>query len=196
MDSKYTMKSMSSTQSNAIVLISDNNQPNCLFDQITKNVYIGNVEAAKNKKLLSEHSIKRVVNVTDDKDNFFNDDFEYFRLSVEDRRTKFKIMREKLSEALNFIEASEKNTLIHCNAGTSRSATVLLAYVMKTQKISLKEAFEYVLSRRSKDSYTHPNVGFFQKVLLPFEKTLFGKTSMNMSDYQLMDSSGYLHLVR
>lgn len=178
----------------AIVLFNDdtNIRKKCLCDRIMDNIYIGNVETAENEVLLAKNNIKRVVNVTHDKDNFFEGKIEYFNLRIEDRRTKFKTMKEELNNALDFITSCSKNTLIHCNAGTSRSGTVLLAYVMKTKKITLKEAFEYILNRRSVNSYTHPNIGFFQKVLLPFEKELFGETSMTLTDYQFMETSGRL----
>jgi len=178
---------------NSIVLFegnNDNQTNNCLFDKIDKYIYIGNVDTAKNKELLMQNGIKRIVNVTDNIPNFFENEFEYFNLKVEDRRTKFKIILENLENALNFIETSKKKTLIHCNAGTSRSATILLIYIMKVKNITLKKAFEYVLNKRSTNSYTHPNIGFFQKILLPFEKSLFNENSLTLSDYQGMQCSG------
>ena len=52
----------------------------------------------------------------------------------------------------NFIEkctSMNKNVLVHCHAGVSRSATILIAYFMRKNKISYQEAFDFVKSKRS-----------------------------------------------
>ena len=38
--------------------------------------------------------------------------------------------------------------LVHCMAGVSRSATLVIAFLMLTRKLSLNEAFRVVKSRR------------------------------------------------
>lgn len=63
-------------------------------------------------------------------------------------------------------------TLVHCQAGISRSATICLAYIMYTERLSLDAAFEYVKSRRNVIS---PNVNFMQQ-LHNFEKEILHKT--------------------
>lgn len=47
-------------------------------------------------------------------------------------------------------EMRQKNgkTMVHCVAGVSRSASLVLAYLMKHMKMSLKEAFELVRAAR------------------------------------------------
>lgn len=94
----------------AIVLFNDdtNIRKKCLCDRIMDNIYIGNVETAENEVLLAKNNIKRVVNVTHDKDNFFEGKIEYFNLRIEDRRTKFKTMKEELNNALDFITSCSK----------------------------------------------------------------------------------------
>ena len=56
----------------------------------------------------------------------------------------------KLTPALAFIESAverEEAILVHCVAGVSRSATVVIAYVMARDKIKRDEAMEKVRGR-------------------------------------------------
>ena len=58
--------------------------------------------------------------------------------------------------------------LVHCHAGVSRSATVCMAYVMKSLNLDLRSAYDFVKTRRSCVS---PNLHFMGQ-LLEFEKCL------------------------
>ena len=54
--------------------------------------------------------------------------------------------------AADFIHQSRKETniLVHCMAGISRSATLVLAYLMKYMGIPLQQAFAMITSKRRK----------------------------------------------
>lgn len=52
--------------------------------------------------------------------------------------------------------------LVHCEAGISRSPTICMAYLMKTRKFRLEEAFDYIKQRRSLIS---PNFSFMGQLL-------------------------------
>ena len=57
--------------------------------------------------------------------------------------------------------------------GQSRSATLVTAFLMKTRRMSLREALGHTKQRRSA---TYINPGFFQQ-LQEYEKELFGQLS-------------------
>jgi len=59
--------------------------------------------------------------------------------------------------------------LVHCVAGVSRSATVVISYVMHARRLRLREAFHLVQRRRT---IVDPNPGF-QAVLMQFDQHLF-----------------------
>ena len=65
------------------------------------------------------------------------------------------------------MEGNEK-VLVHCWAGASRSATIVIAYIMWKYKTSVEDAINYVLQKRTQ---ILPNSGF-QKQLKIFEKLL------------------------
>lgn len=59
-------------------------------------------------------------------------------------------------------------------AGVSRSTTLVLAYLMKIEKMTLAEAYKHVKGIRP---VIDPNYGFKQQ-LMDYEKSLFGKNSV------------------
>lgn len=58
--------------------------------------------------------------------------------------------------------------LVHCVAGVSRSVTVTLAYLMQRHRLSLRDAFELVRSRKTDIA---PNFHFMRQ-LHSFERDL------------------------
>lgn len=76
-------------------------------------------------------------------------------------------------EAFQMIdEARQKNgkILVHCAMGISRSATIVIAYLMSRYKMSLNSAYNYVKSIRPE---INPN-RYFMKKLEEYEKELNG----------------------
>lgn len=73
-------------------------------------------------------------------------------------------------------ETSEGRSLVHCVAGVSRSVSLILAYLIKYEKMSLKTAFHHVKSIRPQ---IRPNMGFF-KQLIEYEEKIHGSSSVQM----------------
>lgn len=63
---------------------------------------------------------------------------------------------------------SGRGVLVHCQAGVSRSATIVIAYLMKHTLMTMTDAYKYVRSRRPVVS---PNLNFMGQ-LLEFERDL------------------------
>ena len=72
--------------------------------------------------------------------------------------------------SFNFIEENiaKTNVLVHCQAGVSRSATIVIAYMMRKYQYGMDDALKRVKGRRP---YVDPNKGFM-KQLRSFEKGL------------------------
>lgn len=70
--------------------------------------------------------------------------------------------------------------LIHCQAGVSRSATIIMAYLMKYYGMSSIDAFLFTRSRRL-EVVVQPNEQFMYE-LLEFEQLLTGFRSISFMD--------------
>lgn len=70
---------------------------------------------------------------------------------------------DRLEACLEFIDkARERGTiLVHCMAGVSRSASVIVAYLMKIENLSVKDALS---SLREASSKVCPNKGFMEQL--------------------------------
>lgn len=66
---------------------------------------------------------------------------------------------------LDHVKQSGGRVLVHCEAGISRSPTICMAYIMRTQQLRLDAAFDIIKQRRDIIS---PNFSFMGQ-LLQFE---------------------------
>lgn len=70
------------------------------------------------------------------------------------------------------MKAEGGKVLVHCEAGISRSPTICMAYIMKTQRLRLEQAFDIIRQQRA---IVSPNFGFMGQ-LLQFESEVVSST--------------------
>ncbi|XP_077378534.1 dual specificity protein phosphatase 2 [Festucalex cinctus] len=129
-------------------------------------LFLGSAVHSSRRETLTSAGITAVLNVSSSCPNFFEGEFQYLRLTVEDNLAAD--IRACFSTAIAFIDAVKQSggrVLVHCQAGISRSATICLAYLMHTRRVRLDEAFDFVKQRRQIIS---PNLAFMGQ-LLQFE---------------------------
>ena len=137
------------------------------IDEIIENLYLGDLSGAENIDKIKKLGIKKVLSLLN---GYFpqykeSDNIIHKTLNVNDFDEENII--KYFGECLNFIKGEEK-ILVHCAAGASRSATVVIAYIMWNKKMSFKEALEFVQNKRN---IVCPNPGFKDQLEL-FEKEL------------------------
>ncbi|ETO17712.1 Dual specificity phosphatase, catalytic domain containing protein [Reticulomyxa filosa] len=91
----------------------------------------------------------------------------YFRVPIVDDREQNLL--QHLHDATDWMHAAlleKKDVLVHCRHGQSRSASVVIAYLIKYQHMTLDQAWDYVKQRRDRIA---PNPGFREQ-LERFEK--------------------------
>ncbi|CAB1111234.1 unnamed protein product [Ectocarpus sp. CCAP 1310/34] len=165
---------------------SDDKRPSRVLDHL----YIGSRVHAKNRGLLKELGINRVLNVTPARTmdptngvpNFFEKDraMTYKRVAVFDNRGEDLL--QHLESCISFIEQGSfyGKVLVHCNKGVSRSSTVVAAYLMRTRGLSKTTALTYLRSRRS---IVNPHEGFLAQ-LDTFEAKLTAEREVATADGQ------------
>jgi len=140
-------------------------------DEIAPGVFLGDKCVASSYKLLKRLGITHVVNCTHDLPNSHPDRFEYLQIPLVDGSLDPPLY-PSIDTAVSFMEDAVKNggnTFVHCFAGMSRSASVVTAYLMKTNCWTLNEALEHVKRHRLIAS---PNQVFLPQ-LYKYEKQLF-----------------------
>uniref|UniRef100_A0A8D3BCE4 protein-tyrosine-phosphatase n=1 Tax=Scophthalmus maximus TaxID=52904 RepID=A0A8D3BCE4_SCOMX len=143
---------------------------NAVVSAILPFLFLGNERDAQDLDLLLRLNIGYVVNVTTHLPLYHvNSGLRYKRLPATDNSKQN--LRQYFEEVFEFIEEayqSGQGVLVHCQAGVSRSATIVIAYLMKHTLMTMTDAYKYVRSRRPVVS---PNLNFMGQ-LLEFERDL------------------------
>ena len=103
------------------------------LDEIKENIYLGNYEASENIQKLKELGIKKVLSLIRyyKGPNYEDEGIIHKWYDVYDFEDQNII--QYFGECFNFIKGEEK-ILVHCMAGASRSATIVIAYLMWIKK--------------------------------------------------------------
>ncbi|KAI8968317.1 protein-tyrosine phosphatase-like protein [Mycotypha africana] len=147
----------------SITSVRDPMEPHCV--EIVSRIYLGDCEAF-NKDELTEKKITHVLSLG----AFENDlhvNIEYKNINILDVDEQNII--QYFDEAIEYIQEAYKckgRILIHCQAGVSRSPTILAACLMKSKKINRDEALDIIQRKRASIA---PNAGFMEQLSLYYD---------------------------
>ncbi|KAG5855724.1 hypothetical protein ANANG_G00052160 [Anguilla anguilla] len=142
---------------------------NSSLDEVRPGIYIGDMWAAKDKRKLQAHRITHVLNAADGKFNvctgasFYRDTnisyhgVEAFDMPSFDLSPFFYSSAQFIKNALS---TPGGKVFVHCAMGLSRSATLVLAYLMIHENMTLVEAIKAVAENRN----ISPNSGFLEQL--------------------------------
>jgi protein-tyrosine phosphatase len=167
-----------------IVLIKREEEP--VFHHIIDNLYLGDLVAAS-----KEWEFMKDIDIVVDVSNSGYSELpgkEYVHLDIEDsRQTDIAVHFDRVSELVLHAREENKNVLVHCQQGVSRSVTLVLAYLVKHGSrggLSLRDSVSYLKGKRAQSGRAvHPNIGFFRQ-LLKYEEQLLGRSSLSASDHR------------
>lgn len=137
------------------------------LDEIEPGLWLGNVTAAADLPTLEKLAIRSVLTIdscplpTHITENP-NLRVKYIQASDVPREDLIKHFKE----TNNFIReslAEERNVLVHCYFGVSRSATIVIAYLMEKHRLGYEAAMQRVKSKRR---FVMPNPGFINQLKL------------------------------
>ena len=140
-------------------------------------LYVGSAACAANWRALKQYGITHVLNMTGEVKYTKYKHIKYQSLELEDYHTAD--IFQYFGPALRFIRHARNSRpdariLVHCLMGISRSVTIVIAYLMSSEGLTLFEAYSHVKKVRP---YVTPNPGFFN-ALVDYEVALFGEASI------------------
>eukprot|EP01059_Diplonema_ambulator_P028351 TRINITY_DN47127_c0_g1_i1.p1 TRINITY_DN47127_c0_g1~~TRINITY_DN47127_c0_g1_i1.p1 ORF type:complete len:240 (+),score=37.37 TRINITY_DN47127_c0_g1_i1:444-1163(+) len=143
------------------------------LSQITPWLYLGSLSDALDRNLLKSHGIDYILNTAKECESGGESSSDssggespdgthkwpqYLKLDLVDHADE--AILSVFQRAFSFIEHARrenKKVLVHCRRGISRSATLVIAYLMQYLHKELDDAFNFV---RNKRSIINPNLGF------------------------------------
>ncbi|ELT89386.1 hypothetical protein CAPTEDRAFT_93388 [Capitella teleta] len=129
--------------------------------EVLPSLLVSSQDVAADFDLLREKCVTHILNVACRVENFFPDDFTYKRLNILDLPETNIV--DYFPECFEFIEEGmqQGRVLVHCNAGVSRSASIVIGYLMQREGKKFQSAYDLVKSQRPA---TRPNDGFMQQL--------------------------------
>ncbi|XP_062350997.1 serine/threonine/tyrosine-interacting protein [Cinclus cinclus] len=154
------------------------------MQEILPGLFLGPYSSAMKSKLpvLQKHGITHVICIRQNIEaNFIKPNFQqlfrYLVLDIADNPVEniirfFPMTKEFIDGSLQ----SGGKVLVHGNAGISRSAALVIAYIMETFGVKYRDAFTYVQERRF---CINPNAGFVHQ-LQEYEAIYLAKLTIQM----------------
>ncbi|KAJ0406728.1 hypothetical protein P43SY_004553 [Pythium insidiosum] len=132
--------------------------------EVAPRIFLGSFGAANNLVALKAAGITHIVCVSPTLSLVFPEQFSYLRLAVAD--TPDASIAHEFDSCLEFIDSAlasdpRNAVLVHCFVGRSRSVTVVVAYLLARQALSVEQALERVRLVRPQ---ARPNTGFLAQL--------------------------------
>jgi atypical dual specificity phosphatase len=139
---------------------------------IIDNIYLGDENDSKNYEELKKADITHILIAAKNFVPHFEKDFSYLYLPIYD--SPYTNLSKFITQSNDFISESQKsgkNILIHCGAGISRSASLVIAYLISVKKMTYTDAKLFLKQRRK---IINPNEGF-EKQLINLSYSILNK---------------------
>lgn len=140
--------------------------------QIRPYLFVGGIDNARDRMLLLTLGITHILSAAAEYTPPFIPGMRTLHLPLYDRTNErsapfFAAAKRWMDEA----RAADGRILVHCQHGISRSITLILAYLMQEEKLSLSQALTAVRAQRAA---SEPNPTFLGE-LRDLEQSLYGK---------------------
>lgn len=148
--------------------------------EVIPGLYISSGNAAANEQNIVKNKISLIVNATP---NLPEPEWaqvhrvKHKRVPLKDRPdSDLKRYFDTIADIIEGELSIKGHVLVHCVMGASRSATLIMVYLMKYKRYPLKQAFLTVHRRRE---IINPNVGFWRQ-MIKFEDRIFRQNTVKM----------------
>lgn len=136
------------------------------LNKIHDYLFLGSVKA-RHESIIRENDIRRVIRIV----TKAQEERKPIPLPQGIKETVFYLSDEPSSNIIPLIEyaipiinkaiVEKENLLVHCEAGISRSASIIIGYLIREKNMSPKDALDYVEERRP---CIWPNHGFWNQL--------------------------------
>ncbi|KAI1717884.1 dual specificity phosphatase, catalytic domain-containing protein [Ditylenchus destructor] len=150
-----------------------------LFGQISEindHLYLSGAGVLRPEKV-RQKKISCVINATTEEPNAYLPGVDCVKIRIEDNPyARLDHYFDMVADKIRSVKDRGGRTLVHCVAGVSRSASLCIIYLVKYERMTLRQAYHYVKSARP---IVRPNIGFW-KQMVEYERKLRGHSSVSM----------------
>jgi protein-tyrosine phosphatase len=134
------------------------------YSKITENIFLGNVLSAVDSNFIISNNIKVILSLSSSNINVHPNILSYHHYYIKDdpEQDIITILNECTAIIENAVKKGYK-ILVHCEQGVSRSASVVIAYLIKYMNMNFLEAYNFVKRGRI---IIRPNSGFVMQLRL------------------------------
>ena len=128
------------------------------LNKILDGLYLGDHVAASNKFILQRAGVTHILQVASGMYPKFPGKYVYKTINIDD--VPSSNLKQHFTACHRFIESAIEaggTVLVHCWAGVSRSATIVISYLMQKHNFNTMQATEFVRAQRW---FINPNPGF------------------------------------
>ena len=138
------------------------------MNHIIDNIYLGDFRAADNLQFLKDNKITAIINCAYNLPSKFESEIKYLNLNLRDEK-QMQII-PSMEQAYLFIkEDPNRNILVHCVYGKSRSASAVIFYLMKEKKWDYETCLNFVKEKRN---IVEPNEGFKNQLVEYYQNNI------------------------
>ena len=119
--------------------------------KIVSNLYLGSSFNAYDLEILKKLNINVIINVTKEMGNFHQDNLKltYYKYPIyDDNNDDISDILTESCEIIDYHLNTNDIILVHCYMGASRSASVVINYLMFKLNLNYKSALAYVKEKR------------------------------------------------
>ena len=165
-----------------------NARDRCVLSAVTERLYLTNFKGAEDVDGLKKIGCTHVAAVGEEfLDNSANDaqtlGIKFWNCAISDDEHQGSAMADSLRSAAAFINGAlgaKGCVVVHCAAGISRSATVVLGYFLIHRKMTLRDSFSQLIGARG---CIWPNDAFMA-ALIALEAEVRGANTITLAEYE------------
>ena len=147
--------------------------------EILPHLLLGSLNNARSKSTLSKFNVSHILNVNDSAKFLDSEEIHYSHIPISDYGdTNLYEVFDRCFQVILEARDSSGRVLVHCRHGSNRSPTIVLAYLVKHENMSLKDAYGLVTMKRE-NVLPH---GRYLETLQDLERNIHGLCTLSKED--------------